>query len=217
MAETTTITHTRSINEIVDEYVKVSDSGTLRLQQARLAFEWVGNTEGQEASELRDQFRKVANPALQRKHETPLTDPAVTNLVNTWKYLVAANVVTDPELNPNAGDIAKAAFNLAGQTFRGKNENYVNPAIKAIVEDGKDPEKTFESFKSKLLKDKKADSEKKAADRKRKEQEADKAITYDSLVAMLKTVNPENVGKYTAEQKSTIRDLLANVSALVSE
>ena len=214
MAETTTITHTRSIEEIVAEYVKVSDSGTLRLQQSRLAFEWVGHTEGQEASELRDSFRKVANPALQRKHETPLSDPAVTNLVNTWKYLLRANVVTDPEQNPKAGDIAKAAFNLAGQTFKGKNAKYVDPAIAAILA-GSDAEETFDAFKTKLLEDKKVATDAAAAERKRKEKEADKAITFDSLVAMLKTVSPENVGKYTAEQKSTIRDLLAKLAKVV--
>jgi len=215
MAKTTAVTHTRSIEEIVEEFALVTDSGTLRLHQSRLAYEFIGSTEGAEAAELRDVFRKEANAALQRHHEPILSEPGVTNLVNTWKYLLRANVDTNDQTNERAGDIAKAAFNFASQSFRKKEENYVIPAIEAIL-NGADPVKVFVDQKNLLLADKKADNEKKAAERKRKEEEADKAITFDSLVAMLQTVSPENVGKYTPEQKSTVRDLLANLATLVA-
>jgi hypothetical protein len=214
MAKTTTITATRSIEEIVEEFALVTDSGTLRLHQSRLAYEFIGSTEGAEAAELREKFRTSANKALGRRHETPLSDPAVTNLVNTWKYLVRANVDTNPETNPKAGDVAKAAFNLAGQTFREKERNYVIPAIEAIM-NGADPEATFQKQATALLKDKKADKEKKDAERARKQAEADKVITFDSIAATLGMLTAENVSKYTPEQKSTLRDLLANAAKLV--
>lgn len=215
MAKTAAVTHTRSIEEIVEEFASISDTGDLRLHQSRLAYEFVGSTEGADAAELRDVFRKNANAALQRHHEAILSEPGVTNLVNTWKYMLRANVDTNPESNPNAGSVAKAAFNFASQSFRAKEENYVIPAIEAIL-NGADPVKTFIEQKSALQKDKKADAEQKAAARKRKEAEADKEITFDSLVAMLGTLSVENVAKYTVEQKSTIRDLLANAAALVA-
>lgn len=215
MAKTTANTHTRSIDEIVEEFASISDTGDLRLHQSRLAYEFIGSTEGQEAAELRDKFRKEANAALMRHHEAILSEPAVTNLVNTWKYMLRANVDTNPETNPQAGDVAKAAFNFAGQTFRAKEENYVIPAIEAIL-NGADPVTTFVKQKDKLLKDKKADQAKKNEERERKQKEADKQITFDSLVATLSLVSPENVGKYTDEQKSTVRDLLANLSSLVA-
>lgn len=214
MAETTTITKTRSIEEIVEEFALVTDSGTLRLHQARLAYEFVGSTEGAEAAELRNEFRIKANEALQRHNEPILSDPGVTNLVNTWKYLLRANVDTNAETNARAGSVAKAAFGLASQTFRAKEENYVIPAIEAIL-NGADPESTFNKQKSVLLKDKKADTEKKNAERERRQKEADKNITFDSLVAMLKTVSAENVGKYTPEQKSIIKTLLADAAKIV--
>ncbi|RPJ50540.1 MAG: hypothetical protein EHJ95_06865 [Methanobacteriota archaeon] len=215
MAKTITTTHTRSIDEIVEEFALVTDSGTLRFHQSRLAYEFVGSTEGAEAAELRETFRKHANEALLRHHEPILSDPGVTNLVNTWKYLLRANVETSLEANPAVADIAKAAFNLASQTFRKKDENYVNPAIEAIST-GADPVSTFNKQTAALKKDKKADAEKKAADRKIKEAEADKEITYDSLVAMLKTLSPENVAEYNNEQKSILRDLLATAATLVA-
>jgi hypothetical protein len=215
MAKTTTNTHTRSIDEIVEEFALISDTGDLRLHQSRLAYEYIGSTEGADAAELRDVFRKTANAALLRHHEPILSEPAVTNLVNTWKYMLRANVDTNPETNSQAGAVAKAAFNFASQSFRAKEENYVIPAIEAI-QNGADPVATFIKQKSALLKDKKADQEQKAATRKQKQAELDKQITFDGLVGTLSLVTPENVGKYTDEQKSTIRDLLANLAALVA-
>ena len=209
----TTATATRSLSELAEEFASISDQGNIRYLQASLAFTWVGNTEGGEASRLRDEFRKEANEALKRHHEDLLSDPAVTNLVNTWKYMTRANIDTSPE-NKRIGDIAKAAFNLASQTFRDKEKNYVTPAIEAISH-GADPVDVFNKQTTQLKKDKKADADKKAEERAIKQKEADKEITFDSLAAMLALVNVENVSKYTAEQKSTLRDLLANAAKLV--
>jgi len=215
MAKTTTITKTRSIEEIAEDFASISDSGNLRLNQARLTYEFVGSTEGSEAAELRDTFRKSANAALLRKREGLLSETAIVYFVNTWKYMIRANVDTSPETNPNAGDIAKAAYVLASQTFRKNDENYVNPAIEAIV-NGMDPVKAFTSATSDLTKDKKADSEKKAADRAQKEKEADKVITFDSIAATLGMLKKQNVASLTAEQKSTLSALLKAATALVA-
>jgi hypothetical protein len=213
MAKTTTVvTKTRSIEEIVAEFVEVSDTGDLRLHQSRLAYEYIGSTEGTEAAELRDSFRKNANEALLRKHETILSDPAVTNLVNTWKYMLRANVDTSPETNEVAGDIAKAAFNFASQSFRKKEENYVIPAIEAI-RNGADPVSVFTKETARLKADKTADQKRKAAEKERKEKEADKGITFDVLVATIALLTPENISTFTDEQKSTVRDLIAAASA----
>lgn len=211
----TTITATRSLQDIVEEFASISDTGNLRLCQARLAYEYVGSTEGKEASELRDTFRKEANEALSRHNETLLSDPAVTNLVNTWKYMLRANVDTSEDTNPRAGAVAKSAFVFASQSFRKMEENYVIPAIEAIL-NGADPEATFRKQTSKLLSDKKADREQKAAERERKEKEADQAITFDVLIATISLVTPENFAKFSDAEKSTLRDALTTALVVVA-
>jgi hypothetical protein len=212
MAKTTTLTATRSLAEIVEEFVHITDSGALRLHQSRLAFEYIGNAEGAEASELKETFRKEANEALRRQNEAPLSVPGVTNLVNTWKYLQRANIVTDPDENEKAPAIAKAAFNLASQTFRKKDENYVNPAIEAII-NGSDPEATFKKQTDLLKKDKKKDAEEK--DARLKEKENDPNVVFDTIVATIGMITPENYSKWSAEQKSILADLVKNVTAVV--
>jgi hypothetical protein len=213
MTKTTILTATRSIDEIVEEFASITDSGTLRYHQARLTYEVIGSTEGTEAAELKESFRINANAALARHNEAPLSVPGVTNLVNTWKYMKRANVDTSVE-NPHVGSIAKAAFNLASQSFRDKDKNYVNPAIEAIV-NGMDAQKAFADMTAQLKADKKADAEQKAASKEEKQKEADKAMPFDVLVATLGLVNVENVSTYTAEQKSIIRDLLVAATNLV--
>ena len=104
--------------------------------------------------------------------------------------------------------MAKAAFNFAGQTFREKEKNYVDPAIEKIRK-GADPVKTFKAAKTRLLADKKVAADNARAEKERKQEEKDKEITFDSIAAMLGMVSAENVAKYTDEQKSTLRDLLA--------
>jgi hypothetical protein len=215
MAKTTTITATRSLDEIAKDFADISDSGNLRLNQARLTYEFIGSTEGKEAADLRQAFLKSTNAALLSKRETVLSETAVVYFVNTWKYMIRANVDTNPETNDKAGDIAKSAYVLASQTFRKKDEDYVNPAIEAII-NGMDPVKAFTSATTDLLKNKKADSEKKAADRAQKEKEADKAITFDSIAATLGMLTKENVATFTAEQKSTLSNLLKAATTLVA-
>lgn len=212
MAKTTTLTATRSLAEIVDEFVHITDSGNLRFHQSRLAFEFIGNAEGADAAELKETFRKEANEALRRNNEAPLSVPGVTNLVNTWKYLQRANIVTDPDANPKVLGAAKAAFNLASQTFRKKDENYVNPAIEAIV-NGADPEETFKKQTALLKKDKTADAEQKNA--RLKEKENDPAVIFDSIVATLGMLTKENYASWNAEQKSIVADLVASATAIV--
>jgi hypothetical protein len=205
----TTITATRSLAEIVDEFVHITDSSNLRFHQSRLAFEYIGNAEGKDAADLKETFRKEANEALRRENEAPLSVPGVTNLVNTWKYLQRANIVTDPDANPHVMAVAKAAFNLASQTFAGKDVNYVNPAIEAII-NGRDPLKTFIDAKNSL----KADKEKaqKDAEARRAEKQADPNVVFDSIVATLNMITAENFARLTDERKSILRDLVANVA-----
>lgn len=209
----TTVTATRSLADIVEEFASISDSSSLRYHQARLAYEYIGSTEGKEAAELKDVFRKEANTALRRHNEAELSVPGVTNLVNTWKYLTRANVDTNVETNPAIFPIAKAAFNLASQSFREKEKNYVNPAIEAIL-NGMDPVKAFVDQTALLKKDKKADAEEKEG--RRREKENDPEVVFDSISAMLKMITPDNFKRLTAEHKSTIRELIAAASAVVS-
>jgi hypothetical protein len=212
MAKTATAsTSTRSLQSIVEEFVSYTDSGSLRYHQARLTYEFIGSTEGKEAAELKEQFRKDANEALRRKHETELSVPGVTNLVNTWKYMLRANVDTSPETNESIFDVAKASFNFASQTFRKKEENYVTPAIEAIL-NGADPEATFVKQTVKLKADKKKDADSKDAPGSQNK-DADKAITFDSIVAMLKVVPTLTLDD---SQKSTLRDLIAAASVAVA-
>lgn len=215
MAKTTTLTATRSLDEIAKDFAEISDSGTLRLNQSKLVYEFVGSTEGKDAAELRQKFLKSANAALLSKKETLLSETAIVYFVNTWKYMLRANVDTNPETNDRAGDIAKSAYVLASQTFRKKDENYVNPAIEAIV-NGMDAVKAFESATSELTRDKKKDADKKAAERAQKEKDADKAITFDTIVATLGMLTVENVATLTAEQKSTLSDLLKAATTVVA-
>jgi hypothetical protein len=215
MAKTTTLTATRSLEEIAQDFAAISDSGTLRLNQSRLVYEFVGSTEGKEAAELRQAFLKSANAALLSKKETLLSETAIVYFVNTWKYMTRANVDTDPKTNAKAGDIAKAAYVLASQTFRKKDENYVNPAIEAIV-NGMDAVEAFAKATTELVKDKKAAADEAAEKRKEKEAKADKSLPFDVLIATLGLVNVENVSTYTAEQKSTLRDALKAATTLVA-
>jgi hypothetical protein len=212
MAKTATTTATRSLAEIVDEFTHITDSGALRLHQSRLTYEYVGATEGAEATELKTKFATEANVALKRANEAPLTVPGVTNLVNTWSYMKRANVVTDPDVNEKAPAIAKAAFNLASQTFRGKDKDYVNPAIEAIA-NGMDAEKAFIKAKDELKAAKAADNEKKAREAKAKEN--DPNVVFDSIVATLGMITKENASSWSAEQKSTLRDLIAASATVV--
>jgi hypothetical protein len=211
MGKTATVTSTRSLQEIVEEFVSYTDSGSLRYHQARLAFEFIGNADGKDASELKERFRKDANEALRRAHEAELSVPGVTNLVNTWKYMLRANVDTSPETNESIFDVAKASFNFASQTFRKKEENYVIPAIEAI-QNGADPVATFVKQTSKLKADKKKDADSKDAPGSQKK-DADEAITFDSIVAVLKVVPTMTLDE---NQKSTLRDLIATVSVAVA-
>jgi hypothetical protein len=211
MGKTATVTSTRSLQEIVEEFVSYTDSGSLRYHQARLAFEFIGNADGKDASDLKERFRKDANEALRRAHEAELSVPGVTNLVNTWKYMLRANVDTSPETNESIFDVAKASFNFASQTFRKKEENYVIPAIEAI-QNGADPVATFVKQTSKLKADKKKDADSKDAPGSQKK-DADEAITFDSIVAVLKVVPTMTLDE---NQKSTLRDLIATVSVAVA-
>lgn len=212
MAKTTTITATRSLADIVEEFATISDTGALRYHQARLTYSYVGSVEGKEAAELKDAFRKEANEALRRHHEAELSVPGVTNLVNAWKYMLRANVDTSPEAE-GINDIAKASFNLASQTFRKKEENYVIPAIEAI-QNGMDPVAAFNKATASLKTDKKADSDSKDA-RGTREISPDDNITFDSIVAVLGMIPAlENL---TDDQKATLRELLANAAATVAE
>lgn len=214
MAKTTnTSTRTRSIEEIVEDFVLITDSGSLRYGQAKLAFEFIGNAEGKDAADLREVFRKNANEALRRKHESELSQPGVTNLVNTWKYLQRANVDTNEETNPAIHAIAKASFNLASQTFKKKEDNYVNPAIKSILDGTDDPEAAFIKATAKLKAAKKADADSKDAPGTQ-EKTLDEGITFDSIVAMLQVI--PSVDDFTDEQKSILRDLLATASVAVA-
>ena len=212
---TPTITATRSVQDIAEEFALISDSAVseLRYHQARLTYLYVGSTEGKEAAELKEVFRKEANEALRRHNETELSVPAVTNLVNTWVYMLRANVDVDAETNPEVVNIAKASFNLASQSFRKKEENYVIPAIEAI-RNGMDPIKAFRDATASLKADKKADAEQKGA-RGSRETEPDEALTFDSIVAVLQVI--PTLDDLDAAQKATLRDLLANAAAAVAE
>lgn len=212
MTKTTALTSTRSLDEIAAEFAEISDKGTLRLSQARLTYEWVGSTEGKDAADLRNSFRLSTNAALLSKKEDPLSETAIVYFVNTWKYMLRANVDTNPETNEKAGDAAKAAYVLASQTFRKKEENYVTPAINAILT-GMDAAEAFAKATSDLTKDKTADAERKAAEKAVKENEADKEITFDVLVATIALLTPENVKTFTDAQKSKVRELLATATA----
>lgn len=209
---TQTLTATASIEQIAEEFANISDSGSLRFHQARLTFQYVGNAEGSEATELKETFAKFANEALRRRNEATLSVPGVTNLVNTWKYMLRANVDVNEATNPRIYGIAKAAFNLASQSFRKKEENYVIPAIEAI-HNGADPEATFVKQTAALKADKKADAEQKGA-RGSNQKDADEAITFDSIVAVLKVIPTLDLN---GEQKAILRDLMANASASVAE
>jgi hypothetical protein len=213
MAKTATapvLTATRSVKEWAEEFANISDSGSLRYHQARIAFAVIGHAEGKDAAELKDVFRKEANEALRRHHEAELSVPGVTNLVNTWKYMERANVDTDANTNPAVYDIAKASFNLASQSFREKEKNYVIPAIQAIL-DGADPAQAFIDATRRLKADKKADQEQKGG-RGPKETDADEAITFDTVVAVLGMI-PTLAASLTAEQKAQVTDLIASASA----
>lgn len=210
---TATVTATRSLADIVEDFASISDSGALRYQQARLTYEFIGSTEGKEAAELKERFRKEANEALRRHHEAELSVPGVTNLVNTWKYMLRANVDTSPE-NPQVNDVAKAAFNFASQSFRKKEENYVIPAIEAIV-NGADPVSVFVKETARLKADKKKDAEDKNSARPNDGTSIDDGITFDVIVSVLQVI--PTIEDLTAEQKATLRDLLANAGASVAE
>lgn len=212
MTKTANLTSTRSLDAIAAEFADISDSGTLRLSQARLTYEYVGSTEGKEAAELRNAFRLSANAALLSKREDPLSETAIVYFVNTWKYMLRANVDTNPETNVKAGAAAKAAYVLASQTFRKKEENYVTPAINAILT-GMDAAEAFAKATSDLTKDKTADADLKAAQKAEKEAKEDKGITFDVLVATIALLTPENVATFTDAQKSKVRELLATATA----
>ena len=206
--ETQTITRTRSIDEIAEAFatITVGTEGALRLEQSRLAYEFIGGAEGSEASELRDIFRKNANDALRRHQGKELSQPGVTNLVNTWKYMLRANVVPTP-------DVARASFSLASQTFRKKEENYVIPAIEAITQ-GMDPVKAFSGAVSALLSDKKADRDAKAEGRPNDGTDRDESITVDTVMAVLQMIPSMT---FSDDEKSSLRDLLATASVAVAE
>lgn len=204
---------TLTLDQIVEEFATISDSGALRYHQARLTFMYVGDAEGKDATELKEKFAREANIALQRHNEPTLSVPGVTNLVNTWKYMRRANIDTSEETNGDVYDIAKAAFNLASQTFRKKEENYVIPAIEAIL-NGADPAKTFQKQTAALKADKKADADQKGA-RGSNQKDDDEAITFDSIVAVLQVI--PTLDNLTAEQKAVLRDLLATAGAAVAE
>ena len=204
---------TKSIDQIAEEFASISDSGTLRFHQARLTYLYVGDAEGKEATELKEEFAKHANEALRRHNEATLSVPGVTNLVNTWKYMRRANIDTNEQTNERVYDIAKAAFNLASQSFRKKEENYVIPAIEAI-QNGADPAATFQKQTAALKADKKADADQKGA-RGSNNREDDEALTFDSIVAVLQVI--PTLDDLTAEQKATLRDLMASASASIAE
>jgi hypothetical protein len=216
MAKTATApvqTATKTIDQIAEEFANISDSGSLRFHQARLTYMYVGSTEGKEAAELKETFAKHANEALRRHHEAPLSVPGVTNLVNAWKYMLRANVDVNEATNADVYGIAKASFNLASQSFRKKEENYVIPAIEAIL-NGADPASTFQKQTEKLKADKKADADQKGA-RGSNDKDADEAITFDSIVAVLQVI--PTLDGLTADQKAALRDLLANAAVSVAE
>jgi hypothetical protein len=215
MTKTATLAHTRTIDEIAEDFAQISDTGNLRLNQARLTYEFVGSTEGTEAAELRTKFLTVANAALGRRSEKTLSETAVVYFVNTWKYMLRANVDTNPETNPTVEFVAKAAYTLASQTFRKKEENYVSPAIDAIIS-GMDAEKAFKSATKSLMDDKAADNARKAAQKKEKESVKDETVTFDSIVATLGMLTAENFATLADEQKSIIRDLIATISVVVA-
>src|SRR5688572_10080299 len=102
--KTAPITATRDLKDIAEEFALISDSGSLRYHQARLTYMYVGSAEGSEATELKETFAKEANIALRRHHEKDLTVPGVTNLVNTWKYMLRANIDTNEATNENVYD-----------------------------------------------------------------------------------------------------------------
>lgn len=201
------ITRTRNLEEIVAEFAQVTDSGSLRYHQARLAFEFVGNTEGKEAAELKEKFAREANEALRRRAEKELSVPGVTNLVSTWQYMLRANLDTSP--GEDTYQIAKAAFGLASQSFRKKEDNYVIPAIQAI-QNGEHPVKAFQDAQSRLIADKKA-----AAQARKKTEESDEAITYDAIVAVLQVI-PTKWDTLDESEKAAVRDLIANLAPVVA-
>ena len=216
MAKTATApvqTASLTIDQIAEEFASISDSGALRYHQARLTYMYVGSAEGKEATELKETFAKHANEALRRHNEPTLSVPGVTNLVNTWKYLLRANIDTSADTNPAIDQIAKASFNLASQSFRKKEENYVIPAIEAIS-NGMDPVKAFMGAVATLKADKKADADQKGA-RGSRETEVDEELTFDSIVAVLSVI--PTMTDLDAAQKATLRDLLANAAAAVAE
>lgn len=204
---------TKTIDQIAEEFALISDSGSLRYHQARLTYLYVGDAEGKDATELKENFAKHANEALRRHNEATLSVPGVTNLVNTWKYLRRANVDTNEQTNPQVYGVAKAAFNLASQSFRKKEENYVIPAIEAIL-NGADAEATFIKQTAALKADKKADADQKGA-RGGNQKDADEAITFDSIVAVLQVI--PTLDDLSADEKATLRDLLANAAVAVAE
>jgi hypothetical protein len=200
----TTVTATRSLEAIADDFANISDTGSTRLEQCRLAYEWIGSVEGKEASERKESFRIAVNGRLNSRHEGELSKPAVGHLVDGWKYMLRANVTPTPE-------VAKAAHGLASQTFRKKEENYVNPAIAAILK-GADPVKTFNDFKQSLRDDKKAATEGKPNDGTDK----DEAISFDTVIAALGMVTPEFFAALSVEDQSTLRDALSTASVAVA-
>lgn len=210
MAKTATTTSTRSLKDIVEEFASISDSGALRFHQARLTYSYIGATEGREAAELKENFRKEANEALRRHAEAELSIPGVTNLVNTWVYMLRANVDVSPEAE-GINDVAKAAFNLASQTFRKKEENYVIPAIEAI-QNGMNAVEAFTKATASLKKDKKADAASKDA-RGSRQVEVDENISFDTIKAVLALIPTL---AFEDNQKSELRDLLAVASTSVA-
>jgi hypothetical protein len=199
-----TATATRSLDTIADEFANISDTGSLRMDQCRLAYEWIGSTEGKEASERKESFRLAVNGRLNSRHEGELSKPAVGHLVDGWKYMLRANLTPTP-------DIAKAAHGLASQTFRKKEENYVNPAIAAILK-GDDPIKAFNSAKERLRADKKEASEGKPNDGT----STDETISFDSIIASLGMLTAEFFAGLNPEEQSTLRDALSTASVVVA-
>lgn len=128
-----------------------------RIDQCRLAYEFVGDASGRDAAVLRKQLAgRITSQMAKARGLTPgtpeyskainrpgsaigsisITEPSIAQRIETWKYMLRAGVVPSRH-------VADAAYALATATIADK-ESYVAKAIHAIRA-GEDPEAVFTS------------------------------------------------------------------------
>ncbi len=228
MAKTNTITKTRSIDEIAQQYAVATVDATdeLALLQCRLAYEYVGATEGKEAAELRKDFAAVVTRemaaarnlepgsvayrlALAIPGDKPgaisVTEQAITYRVTAWKYMLSAGVTP-------TGPVATAAYALANAQVKDKDATFVTPAIELIASDDTvDPAEVFKEAAAAVR-----EQAKKNQKARGKGITLDENITVDSIVAVLGLI-PAAWAKASLEDKNRIADALAKATTATAE